>query len=71
MYKAEINSFHFNQKFIPPPKKNSPQATEAPMLTAVIRSEHLCPICFTESLELWTLSVAVGEQINQEASGML
>lgn len=70
MYKAEINSFHFNQKFIQK-KKKTPQATEAPMLTAVIRSEHLCPICFTKSLELWTLSVAVGEQINQEASEML
>lgn len=41
------------------------------MLTVVIKSERLGPICFTTSLELWTLSVAVGEQINQEASGLL
>lgn len=48
-----------------------PQTTEAPKLAAVIKSEHLCPICFAESLELWTLSAALGEQINQEASGLL
>lgn len=48
-----------------------PQTTEAPKLAAVIKNEHLCPICFAESLELWTLSAALGEQINQEASGLL
>lgn len=70
MYKAVVNSFHLDKKFILK-KKKLPQTTEALMLAAVIKSEHWGPICFTTSLELWTLSVAVGEQINQEASGLL
>lgn len=68
VYKAKVNFVHFNQNLSP---KVSPQTTEAPMLAAVITSEHWCPICFAESLELWMLSAALGEQINQEASGLL
>lgn len=49
VYKAKVNSVHFNQNLSP---KMFPQTTEAPKLAAVIKSEHLCPICFAESLEL-------------------
>lgn len=52
MYKAEVHSFHLDQKFIKKtPKTNPPQTTEASRWLLVIKSEYLGPISFTRLLE--------------------
>lgn len=51
MYEAEVNSFHLDEKLIKK-KKKSPPNTEAFMLTAAIKSEHVGLICFTTSQDL-------------------
>lgn len=38
------------------------------MLAAVIKSKR-SELCFTTALVLWTPSVAVGKQLNQETNG--